>query len=779
MITSDNEESGFNPGFPPGFDPERAEKGLAQEDKADEVDLPQSDEPTLEDALEHALTSHVEGAATRWLRLQRNGATDAELLARIADEFQGCGGSSQNGGWRVKGGKSPEFTWFDDGPLHKAQKLKGKRLLAKVREVLEIGAPGQPSAADKKRLHKEALARFRRGPQMPPWSPKCECGETEAQHDGPGGVCGLADCNCCGFTPALEDDPAPAAGESSSNGYHPRMLQMIPVDQIAPSPTNPRKHFDPVKLQELADSISEHGLIEPILVRPLRRTTTGALVGGDIGETLKAWPGLADNLYYEIVAGERRWRATKLAGLKEIEAKVRDLDDKAVLEIQFIENLQRSDLSAIEEAEGYKRLLDEHGYTAETLAGKLAKSKSYVYGRLKLCNLPPAALEALAKGELPATIGELIGRLPSMQMREEFWEENFDGIGGDWFEMPSFRDVKVEIERECMRELKGAPFPQNDKKLVPEAGSCKDCPKRTGNNKAEYPDARADICTDVTCFKLKVEAFNRRKLSEAAKGDGVRVLTDEESKEWFNWHHLADRTETRGYISLNEVCDEAPLPDDDEETMPTYGDLLGDALKVEVVGQSRDGQVHHLVSREAAEKILKEKGIKVASPARTESDRKASQQKHKEEKQIRDQAANEICDRVTQSLTDKPLTFGGRSDWDDLLRAMALHLVSDADIARFVAKRHQLGNGDHRAALHKLISDRSGQGTIELIVEYMLAEELEWWIRSGELPWPLKRFPICEYFGHDPKKIEKRIAKEHGAAKKAKAKPKAKAVATA
>jgi ParB/RepB/Spo0J family partition protein len=547
--------------------------------------------------------------------------------------------------------------------------------------------------------------------------------------------------------------------DGASNGYHPQMLQMIPINNIEPSPTNPRKHFDETKLQELANSIMEHGLVEPILVRPI----------------LTALDGEAS---YELVAGERRWRAAKLAGLKEIEAKIRYLDDKAVLEIQFIENLQRSDLSAIEEAEGYKRLLDEHGYTADSLAGKLSKSKSYVYGRLKLCNLPPAAMDALAKGDLPATTAELIGRLPSMEFREEFWMENYGGLGEKWFEAPSFRQVKEIIESDWMRELKSAPFPQNDKKLCPEAGSCKDCPKRTGNDRANYPDGRADICTDTDCYDQKVQAFNKRKLAEAAKAEGVRTLSPEESQEWFGHGYMIPSAKTRDYIDLNEECDAAADMDDWEKPTPTYGHLLSDAngyykAKVEVVGLDRDGQVHQLVSREAAEKILKERGIKITSPARVEADWKASQQKAKEQKQVREQAANEICDRATQSLTDRPLTLDGRGDSDDFLRAIALHLVGDADIARFVAKRHELGNGDHRAALHLLIEGRSARGTLELIVEYMLAEEMEWWIRSGELPYPLKRFPICEYFGHDPRKIEKRIAKEHAAAKKAKTKVKA------
>jgi hypothetical protein len=112
----------------------------------DDDDVPYLEEPTLEDALEHALTSHIEGATCRWLTLQKNGATDDELLARIADEFAGQGGSSRNGGWKVKGGKKPEFTW--ERAEFGVKVLRGKRLLAKVREVLGIGAPSQCAASD-------------------------------------------------------------------------------------------------------------------------------------------------------------------------------------------------------------------------------------------------------------------------------------------------------------------------------------------------------------------------------------------------------------------------------------------------------------------------------------------------------------------------------------------------------------------------------------------------------------------------------------------------------
>jgi ParB/RepB/Spo0J family partition protein len=649
---------------------------------------------------------------------------------------------------------------------------------------------------DRERLHNDSIARWSRKPKKEPESPKCICGETEGQHDGPGGVCGIADCGCCGFTPAgTAIAPAPITT--------PVFLQ-IPIDQIAPSPTNPRKFFDQAKLQELADSIEAHGLIEPILVRPrpgkfsvipAAFTPRWAVVQA-YGVTCSTHPTQEEaeaeaqrlnevSFVYELVAGERRLRAAKLAGLETIEAKVRDLDDRAVLEIQLIENLQREDVSPIEEADGYCAMLDLKNldgtsvYTVDSLAakiGKKGKSKSYVYSRLKLRNLPAPALEALAKGDLPATIGELIGRLPSMEMRERFWNDEFEDYGTDYFQVPSFREVKQIIERAYMRELKSALFSRTDGKLLPAAGACKNCPKMTGNNRAEYPDARADMCTDTDCYDQKCRAIDQRKLQKAAT-NGARVLSPEESQQWFGYSYMVNNAKTRDYIDLSETCDEA-APDDWEAETPTYAQLLGDSVKTEVVGLDGGGQVHRLVSREAAEAVLRETGIKIAkSTEQVLADRKASQQNFKQEKEIRHAAAAEICERVVQSLTDNPFFIDskiGNRDAGGFLKAVALALIRDFDIAKFVAKRRALEYGNEpRKFAAKILSDLSEAGTIELIVEYLIAEELDWWIRSGSS----KDAPICEYFGHDPQKIEKRIAKERAAAKKSK--PKAKAVATA
>lgn len=144
--------------------------------------------------------------------------------------------------------------------------------------------------------------------------------------------------------------------------------KMLKHGDIHPSPTNPRKYFDADKLKALAGNIAEQGILQPLVVR---------CTVHPIGETVR----------YELVAGERRWRASEIAKLDLVPCMVRNLSDNEVLEIQYIENLQREDLTALEEAEGFKQLIDSGAYTADTLAEKLGMSRSHVFNRLKLMKL--------------------------------------------------------------------------------------------------------------------------------------------------------------------------------------------------------------------------------------------------------------------------------------------------------------------------------------------------------------------------------------------------------
>ncbi|MEY8097556.1 ParB/RepB/Spo0J family partition protein [Falsihalocynthiibacter sp. S25ZX9] len=157
-----------------------------------------------------------------------------------------------------------------------------------------------------------------------------------------------------------------------------RAEQTIPIELIEPNPDQPRRHFDEEALQDLARSITEKGVIQPLIVRPNPRKQ-----------------GL-----YEIVAGERRWRASQIAQLHKVPAIIRELDDTEVLEVAIIENIQRADLNPVEEAIGYRQLMDRFGHTQEKVASALSKSRSYIANLLRLLQLPEDVLALLRDGSL-------------------------------------------------------------------------------------------------------------------------------------------------------------------------------------------------------------------------------------------------------------------------------------------------------------------------------------------------------------------------------------------
>lgn len=160
----------------------------------------------------------------------------------------------------------------------------------------------------------------------------------------------------------------------------PAPRQALPVEQIIPNPDQPRRSFAQELLQELAGSLRSRGMLQPLIVRP--------------------HPG--DKGLYQIVAGERRWRAAQMAQLHEVPVIVRDLNDTEVLEVAIVENIQRADLNAIEEAASYRQLMDRFGHTQEKLAEALNKSRSYIANLLRLLNLPEQVQTWLKEGKLSA-----------------------------------------------------------------------------------------------------------------------------------------------------------------------------------------------------------------------------------------------------------------------------------------------------------------------------------------------------------------------------------------
>ena len=152
----------------------------------------------------------------------------------------------------------------------------------------------------------------------------------------------------------------------------------LSINELEPNRSQPRKSFSDEAMSELADSIAQHGVLQPLLVRPL-------LSGG-----------------YQIVAGERRWRASRMAGLTTVPALIRELTDSEVMQLSLIENLQREDLKPLEEAQGYQALIDEHGFTQDEISKTVGKSRPAVTNALRLLNLPEGIRSMLERGELTA-----------------------------------------------------------------------------------------------------------------------------------------------------------------------------------------------------------------------------------------------------------------------------------------------------------------------------------------------------------------------------------------
>ncbi len=179
-------------------------------------------------------------------------------------------------------------------------------------------------------------------------------------------------------------------GSQEENG-----LKKLPLHKIEPNPDQPRRDFDPEELEELAESIRTHGVIQPLTVREM------------------------SNGYYQIIAGERRWRASRLAGLEEIPAVIIEADDKKAMELALIENLQRSDLNPVEEANGYDSLIREYGLTQEEAAARVGKSRPAVANALRLLSLCEGVLDKVRSGELTAGHARAILQLKSEKKQLE------------------------------------------------------------------------------------------------------------------------------------------------------------------------------------------------------------------------------------------------------------------------------------------------------------------------------------------------------------------------
>lgn len=466
-----------------------------------------------------------------------------------------------------------------------------------------------------------------------------------------------------------------------------------PLSHFAPSATN-RKHTDQEYLKSLAVTIEDKGVLQPITARPWPSTRGVAPKGA----------------LYEIVIGEGRWLASALAKQADIPFFWRDLTDEEALELQLIENLKRKNLNEIEEAEGYRRLMKDHGHPIEQLMKQFDKSRAYLYARLKLLDLCPGGAKYFHEGKLDASTALLVARIPNLKLQEEAAKEIAEGDWEAGQKVPlSYRRAKSLIENRYMLELAKAPFSRADEALIASAGRCHDCPKRTGNAADLFSDVKsADICIDPTCYEAKVKAHVEQQ-RQAAKDSGKKVISGKEAEKIVPSYYRGEAYSTPiggGLVDL----DRKVMVGNKEKTVRQ---LLGkDAPEAEavIIDPHRAGHTIQAVAKETVKERLAAKGIElpaeISGRGSKSSQEKEAERKRKQEATYRTRLFDQIRSQLTVDfaasdadtnlkLSEYQLVAGAlldRTGFDDLKRLARLWIgptekQEDHDLIRKLKKR--------------------------------------------------------------------------------------------
>lgn len=375
----------------------------------------------------------------------------------------------------------------------------------------------------------------------------------------------------------------------------------ISLAAIVPSPTNPRKTFDPARLQELADSIKASGVHQPVLLRPLP------------AQMLADTAHMKPRPEYELVAGERRYRASLMAGAETIPAMIRELTDAQTLEVQILENLQRDDLTALEEAQGYQQLMDRAQISAEDVATRIGKSRSYVFGRLKLLDMGQDCREALRTGLIDASKALLLARIPSTALQAKALQEIIrpnhpEGV-------MNHRMAQEHIRSRYMLKIEQAVFDHTDASLAPRA--CTICPTRTGADADLFMDVMgADMCTDPDCYNHKVQQHHGRRRAEL-EAKGHQIIDGQDARAIMPSAMHAPE----GYARLDVLAD-SPTNKPLREELAKLIDK-GDVVPVMIVNPHKDGDLIACVPEDQVARLLERAGRKKAAEAAKEARERA------------------------------------------------------------------------------------------------------------------------------------------------------------
>lgn len=487
-----------------------------------------------------------------------------------------------------------------------------------------------------------------------------------------------------------------------TTGAGPRMAH-VAVHSIAPSPTNPRKHFDPAKLQELADSIAASGVHQPILLRPLPAAR--------LEDTLReARAQKRPAPEYELVAGERRWRACQLAGVAEIPAMIRPMTDAQALEAQVIENLQREDVTELEEAEGYQILMETVGINADEVGQRIGKSRSYVYGRLKILNLCEAGRQALREDKLDFSCGLYIARIPNeqLQLKALEWATDPDYYG----ERPSARAVQQHVRQNFMLQLAAAKFDTADADLCPAAGACTSCPHRTGANPDLFADVNsADVCTNPPCYHAKEEA-HALQLRERAQAMGAEVITGREAKTLIPTPYSGS---IDGFVRL-DVASDSPIQG--KTLRKVVGDVLEQSgIKPTLIENPHDkNELIAVVRQEQAAELLKMAGkaeaeAKLREEAQADAEAKARQAEADAKRNYEQQWRRDVAAAVVTAMNEGNITAAGDILAEHIVAQHVLRMLNKEEAAQLAAML-KLG----KVAPHDALQDHAKEHNFPVIL---------------------------------------------------------------
>jgi ParB/RepB/Spo0J family partition protein len=485
---------------------------------------------------------------------------------------------------------------------------------------------------------------------------------------------------------------------------------------LHPSPTNPRKTFAEEPLQELAESIKQHGIMQPIVVR-------------EMPEAMRLQLGTEARL--EIVAGERRWRAANIAGLPTVPVLLRDLNDEQVISLQIIENLQREGLSAIEEAEGYE-VLRKQGMSAGQIADSVGKSKAYIHAKLKLLELCPEGRDKLRAGELSESVALLVARVPaSLQARAvaRVCETDYSG------NRPSVRTAANILQHHFTKDLDFAWFSQDDEILVTDAGPCTACPKRLSNQTNDEDDA--DVCTDPICFELKQTTHKDRLRAEAIKS-GQKIISGAEAKAIKPSRHCLCQ---EGYVALTDKCYEL-------DGYPTYRALaeqVPGAVEIALLDSHPEDGLLEIVQKKALSDALRTAGIELHARDT------AQEAKEQAKKEAALQAENQFRARLFEKVRSQPLLMLATPDLQMLAEFGVRSLYEQS---RFRVAKLYYPEETNRTAVERLqerIPNMLDTELIGLLRDVLLIGE------TKKEPWrddpPTQLLAAAERIGIDPEQV--------------------------